>query len=152
MEKEQLLKDKFGTRGGMTTPKGYFESLSVQVIDNLPEYPVAPKIVPLSRWQRIKPYAYLAAMFAGIWLMMQVYHDVLTRSTQVNMENPPAMISQAANDDDLYGMMMLPEGMADYAVETEVSNQYNNIAEFERDFGYQLKDEYDKMGRKTADS
>lgn len=140
MRQEEQLKDKYGTDPGFRVPDGYFEELNLKIMSSLPPYQEAPKVVELSRWQRIKPYVYLAAMFAGIWLMMKVFHTVSTAG-DLNLDNPPAAIARAMAD---YGEETLPYYpiASEYALEEEVSENYENIEEFQSDFGYELKPEY----------
>lgn len=145
MKQEEELKYRFGTKGGMTLPDGYFESFYKEMAEKLPEYPEAPRQAPLTMWQRIKPYAYLAAMFAGIWMMMQVFHRVSQNATTVNLDNPPALISQAAMENEISDVYLLPKSVSDYELETEVSDSYGSIEEFEKDFGYKLNDKYDNI-------
>ncbi len=60
---------------GMTVPEGFFNALEEQVmarIDSLPA-PAPVVIAPTTLWHRIRPYTYMAAMFAGIWLMLNMF-------------------------------------------------------------------------------
>lgn len=53
-------------------PEGYFDGLSEQIMANLPAKVVEEEQV-LTLWQRVKPWVYMAAMFAGIALMVKVF-------------------------------------------------------------------------------
>ncbi|MCM1028293.1 MAG: hypothetical protein NC342_04815 [Pseudoflavonifractor sp.] len=63
---------------GMTVPDGFFEQFAARMKDSLPEQPWETEASddrqagPRSLWQRVRPYVYMAAMFAGIWLMMNI--------------------------------------------------------------------------------
>ena len=64
MNEEDRLKMRIGKEEPFRVPEGYFEGLTQQVMDRLPEkesYEPAP-----TTWQRVKPWLYLAAMFMGI--------------------------------------------------------------------------------------
>ena len=55
-------------------PEGYFESLTSQVMNRLPEkesVPVELDVQP-TIWQRIRPWLYMAAMFVGAALIINV--------------------------------------------------------------------------------
>ncbi|MDE6770403.1 MAG: hypothetical protein K2J78_11835, partial [Muribaculaceae bacterium] len=137
MRHEDQLKDKYGTDPGLRVPDGYFEELNLKIMESLPAYPEAPRTVDMSLWQKIKPYVYLAAMFAGIWMMMKVFHTVST-SESLNLDNPPAAIAQAmatATDEALPYFTTAN----DYALEEEMTQTYSSIEEFEADFGYDFK-------------
>lgn len=142
MGKEEKLLNKIGRDNGMRVPEGYFEELNRHVMSQLPEYPQAPKAKPLSIRQRIKPYIYMAAMFAGIWCMMKMFH--------ISMQNagvydaPSAEVVAAIQNPDVYEYYMDTDGddVNDYEIESSVIESYDDMADFEKDFGYELKPEY----------
>ncbi len=141
MQPEEILKEKYGTNPGFRVPDGYFEELNAQILSNLPPYKEAPKTVSLTMWQRVKPYVYLAAMFAGIWMMMKVFHTVST-SDRLTLDNPPEAIVQAL-DAHNFDELMLYSSLQDYDLQQELSSNYESIEDFEADFGYELRPEYD---------
>ncbi len=64
----------FPRKTGMTVPEGYFESFADKMMAQIPQE--EPKVVEMPRrtlWQTVRPYVYMAAMFAGIWLMMNMF-------------------------------------------------------------------------------
>ena len=140
MRQEDQLKEKYGTDPGFRVPDGYFEELNLKIMESLPAYPEAPGKVDMSLWQRVKPYVYLAAMFAGIWMMMKVFHTATTSET-LNLDNPPAALAQAAADgsDEI---MHFFSPASDYALEEEMTQTYGSIEEFQADFGYDFKPQY----------
>ncbi len=77
---EDILIEKYGRKGGWTVPEGYFESVYKEIDAKLPSFPEAPRHVEMTAWQRMKPYVYLAAMFAGIWLMIHLHLFRLPRN------------------------------------------------------------------------
>lgn len=59
---------------GMTVPDGYFEDFARRMMECIPDEPVRkPEIIKPSLWQRVRPYVYMAAMFAGIYLMLNIF-------------------------------------------------------------------------------
>ena len=62
-----------------------------------------PPVVKMTRWQRMKPYVYLAAMFAGIWCTMKMVTMIQSApaGTEVSLDNPPAMIAQAMSSPEV---------------------------------------------------
>lgn len=143
MDPSDKLKQKYGTESGFKVPEGYFESLQSRIGASLPEYPEAPRIVRLSPWNRVKPYVYLAAMFAGIWLMMRVFHGV-TSSETLSLENPPAELVHLmeANNIPEYEDYYYSQEEPEFILEDEVINNYDSFEDFQKDFGYSLKPEY----------
>lgn len=144
MDAEKKIKEMCGTSNPYRVPDGYFESVRVQIMENLPAYPEAPKAQKLSKWHIVRPYVYLAAMFAGIWCMMKVFHNAADMD-QLNIDNPPAQIASYMGDPDVVETMMLPSSMSDDELMYEVSDSYASIEEFEKDFGYEIKPEYDDI-------
>ena len=142
---EEKLKEKYGVDPHFKVPEGYFENVYKEIGDKLPAYPEVHRIVELSRWQKVKPYVYLAAMFGGIWCMMQMFHIVSSRS-DMNLDNPPEQVALAmANTDYIDGIMYTPDIVSDIELEREVSEQFSNMAEFEKAFGFELEPQYDNM-------
>ena len=66
MKEEDILLKKIGKEHSFKVPEGYFENLTSEVMDKLPEKEkVAFKEEPVSTWTRLKPLVYMAAMFVG---------------------------------------------------------------------------------------
>ncbi len=140
MKSEDILKHKYGTAGGFKVPEGYFEQLSSKVMTELPPYPEAPVAERLSRWQRVKPYVYLAAMFAGIWCMMQMFHRIST-SGELNLDNPPEQVMLAMSEVSSHDNHFWYSEESDMKLEDEVSSYYDNFDDFERDFSSEVDPE-----------
>ena len=70
-EDSPILK-KLGKDAGFEVPEHYFADFSKNLMDSLPEVKITEETKP-SRWVRIRPYVYMAAMFAGVWCMMKVF-------------------------------------------------------------------------------
>lgn len=144
MKQEQELISKYGKDSGMKVPEGYFADLQAKIIDSLPPYQKSEPRVELSRWQRVKPYVYLAAMFCGIWLMMKVFHSA-TQPLSLSLDNPPEALVEMIDNGFDYDAMYLP--YQDYDMDFDEDDEdlimsYDNIQDFEDDFGYSLKPEY----------
>ncbi len=151
MRQEDKLKEKYGQETGFQVPEGYFEELNSRILSNLPAYPEAPKRANLSAWQRVKPYLYLAAMFAGIWLMMNLFHRVSSSVGIFSLDNPPEALVQLIEDEGYETITdYLPD--IDYELEREVSDNYDSFDEFETDFGYELSPEYSSLKIKVNNS
>ena len=133
MRQEDKLKEKVGTKMPYKVPEAYFESFKSRVMDSLPEYPQKPKPQRLSTWQRIKPYVYLAAMFAGIWCMMQIFHRVST-TQQPQGQYATVVDHVQAYEPDSYDMYVDNSTGSDIELQDEVTDLYPSIDDFKRDF------------------
>lgn len=146
MKFEERLKNRTGTDPGFSVPDGYFERLTVEMEARLPEISIKPP-TPVSRWHRVRPYVYLAAMFAGIWCMMKMFHT-MTSSQSLDIDNPPALVAQAidSHSDPLnLDSYMFSSGGSDYEVEQEVVEQYSEISDLVEDFDYTFEPEYNAI-------
>ena len=66
MKEEDTLLKKIGKEHSFKVPDGYFENLTSEVMNKLPEKEkVAFKEEHISTWTRLKPLFYMAAMFVG---------------------------------------------------------------------------------------
>lgn len=91
---------------GMKVPDGYFRSFAERMVKELPERPEAEnKPMPMldrSFWQKVRPYVYMAAMFAGIWLMMQLFTILSGKATLEPVDSNPVLASALATDDFVF--------------------------------------------------
>ena len=73
MKEEDTLLKKIGKEHSFKVPDGYFENLTSEVMNKLPEKEkVAFKEEHISTWTRLKPLFYMAAMFIGAALIIRV--------------------------------------------------------------------------------
>ena len=70
---DSTLLTKYGKNPGFKVPENYFDDFNKRMADMLPDIEITPVEVKPTMWQRIKPLAYLAAMFAGVWCMMSIF-------------------------------------------------------------------------------
>lgn len=100
LDKHNEILDKIGRNDGMTVPEGFFDEFKRQMADSLPQRPELQPDAAIRRttWQRIRPYVYMAAMFAGIWCMLKMF-TMLAPETSTPLESNP-VIAEALNDDD----------------------------------------------------
>lgn len=100
MKQESDILNKLDRRSGMTVPDGYFEDFASRMMQNLPDKEIRSeeKVMPRSLWQRFRPYAYMAAMFCGIWLMMWIFNDISGRDVYNDMTKNPVIADVLASD------------------------------------------------------
>lgn len=98
-----------GRMDGMTVPDGYFRGFAERMASELPDKQPAVVEMPRSLWQKTRPYIYLAAMFAGIWCMLQMFAMMggTGVSGAITPDNNPVLADAIDNDsfmDDYYYM------------------------------------------------
>lgn len=97
-DKKDIL-DEARRRDGLTVPQGYFSDFAARMAESLPHIPyedqesTAASLRRRTMWQRWRPYVYMAAMFAGVWLMLKMFTS-LTPSA----ESIPTGVAEAAAD------------------------------------------------------
>ncbi|MCH5229404.1 MAG: hypothetical protein J1F12_05350 [Muribaculaceae bacterium] len=141
MRQEEELINRFGKDSGMKVPENYFPDLQKNILNKLPEYPKVVRTVDHTRWQRIKPYVYLAAMFCGIWLMMKVFHTA-TQPMSMSLDNPPAALVDMIDSDYDYDIHYVPYIPDNFYEDEDFIMSYDNIEDFEKDFDYSFQPEY----------
>lgn len=98
MKKKEDILQQIGGKTGYKVPEGYFENFTARMTEQLPERQL-PKPEIVTTWQKLRPYIYLAAMFAGIWLMLQVFVAPIVEADKV-------MTASVENDEDLEEYML----------------------------------------------
>lgn len=122
MTKNNDILSKIGREDGLTVPQGFFDDFAKRMAAELPERPELerPRIAkPRTLWQKVRPYAYMAAMFAGVWCMLKMFTLMSNTNDPLSIEAHPALANAVSNDDfvdtyviddlsryDLYDSMM----------------------------------------------
>ena len=141
-EKSDIL-SKIGKDAGFKVPENYFSDFAEKMASSLPEQEIKPLPEP-TLWHKVRPFVYMAAMFAGVWCMMQMFHHI-SNVGNVSLEEPPAHIAALMEDPEISDYYSVPSDESDYELESEVSEAYSDMEEFEKDFGYEISPEYDKI-------
>ncbi|EGF57576.1 hypothetical protein HMPREF9446_01656 [Bacteroides fluxus YIT 12057] len=89
MKEEDKILKKVGTENPFRVPDDYFENLTSEVMSRLPEKekPAILQKEP-TRWEKVRPWLYMTAMFIGAALIIRV----------ASSDRTPAM-DRVANDD-----------------------------------------------------
>lgn len=144
---EKKIESKFGRDTGYRVPDGYFDDIYSRISAAKGSLPEAPVEKPVSRWHRIRPYIYLAAMFAGIWCMMKMFSMIQTGQEQMTLDNPPAMLAEAINQPDAqaqldYAAEFNPTLSEEATLQEDIRNEYADFDDFEAEFDYEFSEEY----------
>jgi len=120
MSNQSEILSKAARRDGMTVPEGYFADFTRRMEAALPERPELrqPIMAPRTLWQRVRPYVYMAAMFAGVWCMLKMFtlmsgdgHQPLdSNAIMAEAMGNDAFVNEYVIDDlsqwDIYDQMM----------------------------------------------
>lgn len=90
--------DEIAKKGdGLTVPDGYFDDFALKMSAKLPfreelDKPLAQQTSRKnSAWMRVRPYVYMAAMFAGAWCLIKMFSLMSPTPTEVTLENYPSL-------------------------------------------------------------
>ena len=111
-EDSEILK-KLGKNPGFKVPDNYFADFSKNLTDSLPEIHITEEEKP-TLWSRISTYVYMAAMFAGIWCMMQIFNGIGIKDKGIYNPEIVAGFQNEANVDDF----MLHGDISEYDILT----------------------------------
>lgn len=112
MKQEKKILDEKAPRDGMTVPEGYFADFAARMalslekteFEELAQGPIAIK--PRSFWERMRPYAYMAAMFAGVWCMLKMFTMITGGPDQIA---PSPTLSKALANETFVNEYVLPD-------------------------------------------
>ena len=112
-ENSKIL-EKLGKNPGFKFPENYFDDFNAKLMDSLPEVKITEEEKP-TLWVRVRPFIYMAAMFAGVWLMMNVSSIInTTASGDKRVANIKAGVAVEKNAEDFLDY----EGINDYEIMT----------------------------------
>lgn len=104
MNKSNDILNKIDRLDGMTVPDGYFVAFAERMEKELPvrfeaENPESVILPAPTLWTRIRPYVYLAAMFAGVWCMLKMF-SILSSPSDTNsvIDRNPILAEAISND------------------------------------------------------
>lgn len=123
MNKKENTLDRLKGKQPFRVPDGYMEGLTNRIMESLPEPPVM-EAESVSLVERIRPWLYLAAVFAGMGLFFKAIigvdsarEDTLSDTLLVRSEVPSASLeaieSEAAQEEADY-LEYIEERYADY--------------------------------------
>lgn len=103
MKEENNILAKVAHRDGLTVPDGYFADFAASMAAKLPvrDEIESPRIIAKKRslWDACRPYAYMAAMFAGVWCLIKMLTLMAATDSEINFENDPILAEAATNEE-----------------------------------------------------
>jgi len=96
MKKEDSkILEKLGKDPGFKVPENYFADFNAKLAESLPEIKITEEVKP-TLWVRVRPFIYMAAMFAGVWLMMHIF--TLGQSSATGEQRAAQISAGVANE------------------------------------------------------
>jgi len=101
MDKKKILLKDIAKVDPFKTPEGYFENFTNGIMSQLPDV-VQEDSISVNWWQRVRPWVYMAAMFAGMALMLRMLVGSPASHEIRNYAREGLQLSSAADIDDYY--------------------------------------------------
>ncbi|WP_287669103.1 hypothetical protein [Bacteroides sp.] len=121
MKEEDILLKKLGKEDSFKVPGGYFENLTSEVMNKLPEKEkVVFKEEPVSIWTRLKPLLYMAAMFVGAALIIRVASS--DRKSVADIDVAATEIETEVISDEMIDMALDRAMLDDYSLYVYLSD------------------------------
>ena len=140
---------------GFTMPEGYFDDFVKRMEQQLPRREEVENPLPVRKptlWTRMRPYTYMAAMFCGIWLMLQLFGIITNHNDRVSLSiDPKSAFGKAVADerfvdefviDDVNSWDILDSLASDSTAYTTMSDSLYNAAISDMDVYYNVLDSY----------
>ena len=109
---DSTLLNKYGKNPGFKVPENYFDDFNKRMAEMLPDVEITPVDVKPTLWQRVRPLVYMAAMFAGVWCMMQVF----TNFTASDNLNSVRAVAEKLQDDKSNVDEFIMSGVSEYDI------------------------------------
>lgn len=110
---DSTILEKYGKNPGFKVPENFFEDFNKRMTEMLPDVEITPVDVKPTMWQRLKPLIYMAAMFAGVWCMMQVFTH-FTDNSGINTVS--AVAEKMGNDKSNVEDFIMSGAVSDYDI------------------------------------
>ena len=121
MKEEDILLKKLGKEDSFKVPDGYFENLTSEMMNKLPEKEkVVFKEEPVSTWTRLKPLLYMAAMFVGAALIIRVASS--DRKSVADIDVAATEIETEVISDEMIDMALDRAMLDDYSLYVYLSD------------------------------
>ncbi|WP_195590738.1 hypothetical protein [Bacteroides finegoldii] len=121
MKEEDILLKKLGKEDSFKVPDGYFENLTSEMMNKLPEKEkVVFKEEPVSTWTRLKPLLYMAAMFVGAALIIRVASS--DRKSVADIDVAVTEIETEVISDEMIDMALDRAMLDDYSLYVYLSD------------------------------
>ena len=112
-QEDPTILNKYGKDPGFKVPENYFEDFNKRMVEMLPDVEITPVDVKPTMWQRIKPLVYMAAMFAGVWCMIQVFSNFTNSG---NLDSVRAVAEKLQDDKDNVDEFIMSGTVSEYDI------------------------------------
>ena len=98
MKESNDILQRAGRNDGLRVPDGYFADFVSRMETMLPPKDDKPAVVNRSLWSRVRPYVYMAAMFAGVWCMLKMFTLMMPPTAMQPIDSNPVVAEAFSNE------------------------------------------------------
>lgn len=124
MREEDYILKRCGKDSGFKIPEGYFDHLTQEVTNKLPEKENVSHTAakPVGLWEKVRPWLYMAAMFAGMLVSIRFFLGITaeTGNSQQAVNESEQTISDEYIETIINHSMMDDYALYRYLTEAEV--------------------------------
>jgi hypothetical protein len=102
MDKKRVLLEDIVKVNPFKTPEGYFENFTNGIMSQLPDTVRNEESSRINLWQRVRPWVYMAAMFAGMALMIRMFFGSPTQNGIKHYASEGLNLTSPSEIDDYY--------------------------------------------------
>lgn len=107
MTSEEKIKQMVGKREPFKVPEGYFEQLTLNIMEQIPEErPTTRPVVRVTMFERVKPLLYLAACFGGLMLGLGYFIGQRNVDPNAASESIEVIASDNHHEDEMENVYM----------------------------------------------
>jgi hypothetical protein len=101
MDKSKLKLEEIEKIDPFKVPEGYFEGLTSNIMSHLPDR-VQVEPIKINLWTRLQPWLYVAAMFVGISLMINLFTGDIGQSQVKTFATGGLKLNSSTDIEDFY--------------------------------------------------
>jgi len=116
MDRKKILLEDISKANPFKTPEGYFENFANGIMSQLPDV-VLKNPTTVNLWQRVRPWVYMAAMFAGTALLIRLFVGSPTQAGIKHYASEGLNLTSSSDIDDYY--RYYDDGLAQIAYDDE---------------------------------
>lgn len=126
MKAKQKNLDQLKGKNPFLVPEGYMEGLAANIMEQLSQKASVREIEKVSLMDRIRPWLYMAAVFAGLGLFFRAFVGSEEKGTKmdsllVRTEVPSEVVSSLQATEDEEYLEYLEERYTDYLLAEEIN-------------------------------
>lgn len=127
---DEILNQIAGKETGMKVPEGYFANFAEQMKSELPEHTFVDD-EERTLWQKVRPYVYLAAMFAGIWCTMYIVGQLAGTRPELN-----PTIAEAFSHESFVDSFVMSPDFDEYTLMQEMCSDSVDFETYLQDYEF----------------